>query len=85
VRMRRRGHRYKMKEVNVQSVSDACQLIMQKSHSQPDAHTAIDGLIRRHMCSLLETATPGCTSRKKEGRIGDVLGIAYCAMLAVFA
>jgi hypothetical protein len=37
-----------MKEVNGQSVSlaavDICQLIMQKSHSQFDAHTAADGV-----------------------------------------
>jgi hypothetical protein len=57
--MRGRGHRCKTKEVNAQSfllaAADACQLITQKSHSQPAARTAWDGLrgLRYH-CVMVE-------------------------------
>jgi hypothetical protein len=48
VRMHGRGHRCEMKEVNAHpfllAAADASQLMTQKSHSQPTAHTAADGL-----------------------------------------
>jgi hypothetical protein len=44
---RARGCRCETKVVNAQSISlaaaDGCQLIMQKSCSQPDGHTRVDG------------------------------------------